>query len=355
MALLFMDSFDHYVTADFAAKWTGLTSNSGSYTISAGNGRAGTASFRGGTLNNSISQHGYLAKTLAPVDPTTFIVGVRYRMSGVPDTLASIFAFQDAGTDQISIAITNAGAVRVLRGATNGTALGTTAAAIANNTYVYLEVKVLIHPSAGTVDVRLNGISALSLTGQNTRATANAAWSNFRLGVNVHASHGWNVGSVDFDDLYVLDGSGAAPQNNFLGDCRCDPRLVTAAGATTGWTPSTGANWQNVDDAAPNGDTDYNLAASVGLTDTFVVQDAPVAGATIYGVQHGLNMKKLDAGACTVAPVVRHSGVDYVGADLAPGLAYAYGLQIAQVNPGTGAQWTEAGFNAAEFGYKKTA
>jgi hypothetical protein len=66
-------------------------------------------------------------------------------------------------------------------------------------------------------------------------------------------------------------------------------------------------------------------------------------------------MEKTDAGAATLAPVIRHAGVDYPGADLSPGTTYAYGLQIAQVNPGTGASWTEAHFNAAEFGIKRTA
>ena len=70
-------------------------------------------------------------------------------------------------------------------------------------------------------------------------------------------------------------------------------------------------------------------------------------------MQHCLSLKKTDAGVCTVAPVIRHSGVDYPGAAITPGTSYAYGLAIAATNPGTSAAWTEAGFNAAEFGYKR--
>jgi len=109
-----------------------------------------------------------------------------------------------------------------------------------------------------------------------------------------------------------------------------------------------------VDEIPPNDDTDFTTAASAGLTDTFVVQDAPVANAIIYGVQHCLNAKKSDAGVASIAPVIRPSGVDFVGADLAPGTAYSYLLQIAATNPATGAQWTEAQFNAAEFGVRRT-
>src|SRR5262252_3237638 len=62
-----------------------------------------------------------------------------------------------------------------------------------------------------------------------------------------------------------------------------------------------GSNFQNVDDATPNADTDYNQATGVA-TDTFVVQDVPVTGAILYGVQHCMITKKSDAKAATIAP-----------------------------------------------------
>jgi hypothetical protein len=161
--------------------------------------------------------------------------------------------------------------------------------------------------------------------------------------------------TITFDDFYVLDGTGPAPLNGFLGDCRVDVRLPTAAGATTGWTPSAGANWAAVDDAAPNADTDYVSAATSPLTDTYTIQDAPVPGALLYGVQLCASLKKSDAGTCSVAPVVRHSGVDYPGTAVNPGTAYAFAVVPYGTNPGTGAPWTEADFNAAEFGIKRTA
>jgi len=52
--------------------------------------------------------------------------------------------------------------------------------------------------------------------------------------------------------------------------------------------------------------------------------------------------------------VIRRGTTDYVGADLSPSTSYTYGLQIAQTDPSTSAQWTEANFNGAEFGYKRT-
>jgi hypothetical protein len=140
------------------------------------------------------------------------------------------------------------------------------------------------------------------------------------------------------------------PLNDFFGRVRVDARVPTGAGATTGFTPLAGSNWQNVDDAAPDDDTTYSSATTV-VTDTFVVQDAPVAGATIFGVQHNLSMKKSDAGVCTVAPVIRHSGADNVGSNINPSTSYGLAVnQTTQVHQLSGLKL----ISMHEFGYKRT-
>lgn len=363
MALLFMDSFDHYVTADLLDKWTasGITSaGSSTITIAPAAGRRASGGLRlglSGMPNNGVI---YAHKTVVATDPTCvsgFAYGHGYAGANVNNGWA-IAGIRDGAGPQISLCLNANNTLAVKRGDHQGTVLGNTAVALGAGIYTFVELKVLIHPSAGTVEVRFNGAAVLGpLTGLNTRATANSAWTTLVFGTQPALSFnvvGGGSGNMDYDDVYLLDGAGAAPWNTFLGDCRVDARYPTAAGATTGWTPSTGANWSCVDETAPNDDTDYTAAAAAGLTDTFVVQDAPVAGAAIYGVQHCLNAKKTDAGAASIAAVIRHGGVDYVGANQNPGTTYAELLAIAATNPGTAAAWTEAGFNAAEFGYKRT-
>jgi hypothetical protein len=350
--LLFMDSFAHYVTADLATKWP---SSAGTVAITATDGRRSSPGLR---FSSSVA---YAMRGPSPAD-TTAIVGTAFKANTLAvgtDPLNFLGVYDlNANREHVHLRANADGSIAAYRGSTavfgpgnpiSATLLGSSAGSVlAAGVYAYVELKVVIHDSAGAVTVRVNGTAVLTLTSIDT-ANGSSAWTSVWLGCYGEGK------TVDFDDVYVLDGTGAAPWNTFLGDCRVDPLVPTAAGATTGWTPSTGANWQNVDDAAPNGDTDYNSAATSPLTDTFVVQDAPVVGATIYGLQHCLNMKKSDAGVCTVAPVIRHSGVDYPGTALSPGLTYAYGLQIAATNPGTSAAWVEADFNAAQFGYKRTA
>jgi len=352
MALLFMDSFDHLVTADLTrGKWN---SRAGTVAVTAGQGRHGSSSVR---LSSNDSN---LIKSCGTAN-TTVIVGVAVRSPVTHTGAATFLTIRDASGsfDHLLFACAVGGAITVHRGSnpglvgslTGATLLGTASAGLAANTYAYVELKVVLAAgTGGSVSVRLNGgAPVLTLTGISTlNSFGTAGWS----GIALASAH--SVSQFDFDDLYVLDGTGTAPRNDWLGDCRVDAVGATAAGANTGWTPSAGANWQCVDDAAPNDDTDYTSASAAPLTATFVVGDVPVAGAIIYGVQQCLMAKKVDAGAASLAPVIRHAGVDYPGANVNPGLTYAYLLQIAATNPGTSAEWTAATFNAAEFGYRKT-
>jgi hypothetical protein len=357
MALLFMDSFDHYATADLLEKWSASAIFSGeTVTIGSSSGRNSSAGLKI-TYGAAGQSQAYASKTLSPADATC-VVGFACRTDLAPAATGTpLCAILDGTTPQLMLVLLSDFKVQVRRGpmGAGGTVLGTSASVVMSlNTFAYVEFKATIHNSAGTYDVRVNGASVLSGTGADTQESGAAQWTALLLGIHEPTTNpGSSVNEREYDDLYVLDGSGSAPWNTFLGDCRVDARYPTAAGATTGWTPSAGANDACVDETAPNDDTDSVSAASSPLTDTYTYQDAPVVGATIYGVQHCLSVKKSDAGTCTVAPVTRHSGTDYVGSTISPGTSYSYGLVVQATNPGTSAQWTEAGFNAAEFGVKR--
>jgi len=351
MALLFMDSFDHYATADAGTKWTNAASSSGTITIGAF-GRHSSNGFRSTTgAGGFATVYAYLSKTLAP-SGVGFVVGLAVTFQAAPTGNPQIFlAVADSGTIQVGVRCNTDMTLSIIRGST---VLATSTSALTVGVSAYVEFKGTIDPASGSAAVKVNGLATGWPTfSGNTRNTSNTSWNAVAIGNNVFQAGLSTTDNTDIDDCYVMDQSGGAPWADYLGDVRVDPRYPTGVGNSSGWTPSTGSNWQNVDDTAPNGDTDYNSAASV-LSDTFVTQDAPVVGAVIYGVQHNLNFKKSDAGTCTVAPVIRRGGTDYVGADQSPSTSYGYALVVAQTDPSTSAQWTEANFNGAEFGYKRT-
>lgn len=87
---------------------------------------------------------------------------------------------------------------------------------------------------------------------------------------------------VAFDNLYVCDGTGAAPYNTFLGPCQVYTLLPTADQYNTGWTPSTpGSLFPMVNDSTglhPDGDTTYIEPAAGGVYATFKMANCPCTG-----------------------------------------------------------------------------
>jgi hypothetical protein len=85
--------------------------------------------------------------------------------------------------------------------------------ALALGTAYYIEVKVVHHASAGSIEVRVDGVTVYTKTGINTarsgHAYANKVWCLGALSLG--------TGIMDMDDLYVVDDTGGA-DNDFLGD-----------------------------------------------------------------------------------------------------------------------------------------
>lgn len=342
MSLLFYTSHDHTTTV-------GHIYINASLAISAGNGRRSSASVRG-TGNNGVSRR------VLNTTPTCFF-GAAIRMSAV-GTATRIMTIGEFGLqNHISVIVKTDGKIEVRRGDAAGTILGTSTNVIMSaNVYRYIEIGAAIHDSTGTVILRIDGSSTpeINLSSQDTRNGGTTGTYD-----SVHIGFGNNFGTLDADDIYCCDSAGSAPWNTFLGDVRADAHFANANGSNSGSTPSTGSDrYATVDESTPNSDTDYNSLAAVNDKDTLNLPNLAAAGAAnLYAVKVLAYAKKSDPGWATICPVLRHSGTDYDGTS-ATSLStdYTYALeQIYEQNPGTSAPWTEAGFNALEAGYKRTA
>lgn len=335
MSLRLYDNFDSGVTADLADRWT----VGGSPTISAGNGRNATACLR---MNNTTYS---LTRTLDA--QATWVVGSPYKISTLQ--AGTICTLLDAGTAQCALILNVDGTLSVVRGTATAVTGGTSTNAILAGTYYFIEFKVTIADSisASSCKVRVNGVDWITVaTGQDMKATANATANQVRL--NCASTTG---NTTDFDEVYICDGTGSV-NNDFLGDVKTVTGRPTGAGATTAWTPSAGANWECVDDAAPDDDATYTESTTVGQVDTFAVPALTATPTAIHGVQVSFNVKKTDAGTASVAAVLRSGGTDYFGTTVALGTTYAYVTHIWETDPATGLAWTRAGVDASEPGYK---
>lgn len=259
-------------------------------------------------------------------------------------TAGIICQIMDGGTTQVELRLTAANALTFTR---NGTVLATTAASfIAPATWHYYEIATTINNTTGTYTVYMDGVAIMTGSGANTRNTANSfadrvAFPSF-------------IANVVLDDVYMNDGTGSSPDNSVWGEISIMTQYPTGAGATTDWTPSTGANWAAVDEAPPS-TADYVSSSTPNQIDTYGVGVLPVAVGTVRGRQIMLYAEKDDGGVRQIAPVVRHSGSNNVGTTVTMAASYTFYAQRYATNPGTGVAWTLADCNVDEIGVKEIA
>src|ERR1035437_3038911 len=268
--LPFLDSFDHYLTADSAQKWgTGVN-------IGAGTGRRGTAGAvveATGISKTVNGEYGTLYVGGAFKNPgnspfrlTNALSGIRLEMHCVGDG-----RFVVAGSDPTDPSWFPVWPFT-----------GVTPPILADRWY-YLEMKAAVTPASYSVVFRINEEVVLTETHALVGTLhSHAAWATFNI-------QGRGAGLVtNVDDVYVDDAA-------FFGDVNID--VIRPDGPVTSiWHPSpAGGNWQNVNDTTPDGDTSVVSSTTVGDLDLYSMEDI-TPGLTVKAIQGIASVKKDTAG-----------------------------------------------------------
>ena len=241
-------------------------------------------------------------------------------------------------TKQLTINITNDGALEARRGTHSGTLLGTSADnVVTNNRWLFIEFKAVIDNSAGSLIAKVNGVEVLNISGVDTQYLA-----------------GSQVNGVEFiawalDDLYINDTSGSAPHNTFYGGTFHVQTLFPTADDTVAWTPSAGANWAAVDDASPD-DVAWIEGTSDAQTDLYTIETAP--SGTVLTLQVNIMAVANGSGVFRIAAAVKISGVTYLSTPVPITTSYFDLFAVFPLNPATSTAWTTAVINAAKWGVK---
>lgn len=345
MALRMMESFDTYATAQLlSGRWTDIgATGAGSVAVQAAQGRRSTAA-----LVLTMSQGGaiYNVRKVLDAQPT-WIVGCAVRPNAL-NARRDILAWHDGGTTQVDLVLELDGRISATR---NGTTLGMTGPGLSAGVYTYIEWRVTIHPSAGQVQVTLNGQLSLDLSGVNTSNTGSSAANVLVLGSSRLGAPAIANVQLAFDDLYLLDGTGAAPYNARLGDSRVDALRAIADAPTLEWTPSTGtAHWSLIDEIPPQ-TTDYVEAATVGQTDLYAFEEPPpLANPTIWAVGVNLYAQNPEAGLRQPAARVLSGASGATGAGLPMSNSWTYWQSVFTTNPNGAVAWTPATVRDARYG-----
>lgn len=330
MANEWADGFNGYNTAadGIAAGW-----------LNAGATATATPRFAGGRYmvvsgaflpNRNVTAH------------ATYTVGAAIYINNYNQILIEM---RDGTTNQCELRVNAVGQLYVTRNGTTLNSVGTTTYPI--NAWYYIEFQLTVAPSTGgAYRVRVGETDVFNFTGQNTRNTANSQVTNIRFGFG---------GSLLLDDTYANSGAGTV-DTGFWGDIRIDRCAPTADGATTGWTPSTGATVAPLVDEETPDDTDYGYTATLNAVHLWDVDNVSAGATTIYAIISRLRVLKDDAGPHTIAHAIRSGGTTYINAtNVTVTDTAAYSEARYATDPATGAAWTLSGANAAQQGVNLTA
>jgi len=332
MAVVMLEGFDHLSNTQYPSKgWAGVLLN---------------APVAGSLGGQAARVSGAVTTRNLPATYSTLIAGFRFRTVSQLNTGRDYFVLKSGATlvCRLQFALVGADTVfRLLNSA--GTTLGTGTFPIVTNTWMYLEIECVVSATVGQVELRING-TTVDIT---TAASLNTGSSNLDA-VQLGNVSGTNF---DYDDVYVVDTSGSAPTNTWLGDSRVETLAPDGNGASTAWT----GVYTDIDDSTSHdSDTTYINSSTPGDRETATLSDLAVGTGTVYAVQANVVARKDDAGSRTIAPVLRISGTNYDGTTTAGlGTDYTDYTQLYDRLDPVGNAWSIATVNAMEAGVKEVA
>lgn len=350
MALKWLDGFESYGTVVgnnpkglFNKYTSNFASDDTSYTLQTGRGGGKAIRIAGSTTINT--------PVFTAQDTWTIGFGLFH------DRLASsqpvILIVKDSTTAQCSVALSVTGELQFYRGSASagGTLLFTTSGAkIRCGVWQYIEVKVKINNTTGTIDIHVNGVSVLSQTSVNTRNGAANQATNFALQSSPAAAD-----HTTFDDFYVCDNQGSN-NTTFLGPQKVTIIFPTGDHGTNQWTTS-GAGTTHADRVKENphdASTTYVTDTVSGNTEEWDYADSGSEITSIKGIMLNTVFETDSAGAFSVKAHASSGGTvsDDAGTAGTNGTYKNPSPFLLETDPNTSALWTKTNLDAAIFGVK---
>lgn len=341
----FADSFERYklglssdpaLLANLASRYTSI---GGVEIISTG--RTGQAIRIG---------NGSFAKTLPHAGTITTGFAVRFP-ADTTSAVSALYAINNNNLPLFTLSWDFDGTLSMQAGTSTGPVIAVTDRSLFTNKWYYLETAVAFSgttPIVTTAELRINGSvvgSGSHVTSVNTSATlSGTAQGNYHSFTNAATGI---AGATEIDDLYIKDSAG------YYGDIRIIALYADGDGFLLQWNPSTGTVQYLMINSHPVDLTMWIDSLTAGDISTFTWQDCPGFSGTIKAINISMLARKDDEGTKSFSIVVGDSGTEaeseeFFVSDVSPEY-YEFGLEL---DPATGLAWTQAGFNAKEFGVK---
>jgi hypothetical protein len=313
------------------------------------------ASFTLPTINLGTAQP-ILRKTFL-ASANTMGLGCRIWMDDLPyrTTGRPSWSFRDGSNAVlVTVAVSTTGSLDVYRGdAFSGTLLGSsTGPVVTSNAWQHIEMRVFTNATTGSVEIKVEGVTVVNLTNQNTTATAMAQVS-FRYDSSVN-SPGNPTPFAAIKDLVIWNTSGTY-NNTFMGPVVVYS-LIPDADVALNWTPSTGSNGYSILDNRPPDDTQYLSAGNSPIPQEYEASltNLPVDVTSVKAIQTVVRATKEDGGDGNLQITLRSGANTTSGANRPITASFTYWRDTFEADPTTLAPWTPGAVDAVVFEMDRT-
>jgi hypothetical protein len=340
MALLWIDGFEGYGVTGTQSGLDSryIVSNTTYYSIFAGRNSGYCVGYNNdgsATITTPI----LYTNTSTKSTNSTLIAGYAFKLAD--STGYSMIQFNDNAVNGVSITISGSTNIILTLKVAGSTVSTFTGPAITFGFWYYIELKTYCDNTAGTIEVRVNGTTVISLTSYDTKIGVDNWFNN----VTLQQYHSYT------DDLYICDGSGTTA-NDFQGVCKVFALYPVADTTTIEWTPSAGLTHYNLVDENPAATADYISATTQNKTDSYTYPALASTG-QIIGLQIATRTKLASGTSIIIETPINSNSLTDVGADLR-GLSTSYldYRRVCEIDPNTEQSWTASSIAAAHFGIR---
>lgn len=307
------------------------------------------------TITGWVPQFGQAAELrfVIPTARTSVGVAVRYWASSLPNagTFHDVARFRSVSNgDHCRVGVDVNGYIVVTNG--TGTVIGQSSGpVVSTGSWQHIEAKVLVDSTVGTIEVRVEGVTKITLTGVNTRNHATDA-AVYSISVGEYS----NGSSTTFSlkDLVIWDTTGSV-NNNFQGTVQV-MRLTPNADIAMSWGKSSGTTGYNLINASPPVDTNYISAgvSPIPAAATVDLTDLPANVSTVRAIMPVYRATKTDGGDGNLQAGMISGGSTGNGTSRPITSAFTYWWDVIETDPSTGAAWTLTNANAAKLTINRT-
>lgn len=280
---------------------------------------------------------------------TKAAVGGAYYLPSLPVSNSQLVyvEFRDAANvRQTTFHVQSTGAISARTAA--GELESTATPVIVADAWNHIETMCQINNTTGAVEVRVNEVTVLNLTGEDTQSTSNVETSQIAMGRTGNDGSGTSPGFY-VDDLFAWDDQtvGLNDVVDFVGDKKVFVLTPDADTAEADFSKSTGSvGYSLIDETTPD-DADYIYSAVDGHVSEFGFTDLPANAAEVIAVIPMPRLYKTDAGTVTHAADIVTNGDATAAAAIPATTEATYWPFVHTKNPDTGAPWTPAELNAS--------